>query len=318
VGPAQEQRRGPVLILNGARRRAATLRSIIRNAHSDPVVEGRPLVSVVIPTYNWSNVLRHAIRSVLWQSYSNLELLVIGDGCTDDSEEVVASFGDERVRWHNLKSNTGSQATPNNKGLDLARGDYIAYQGHDDIWHPNHLGAALSSLQWGRADLSYSLAEVLGPPGSRCRFVVGRVRPQDLAPGTWLTPASIVHRVDLGRRIGGWRTWEDGQGPPDVDFLDRARESGASMVRVPALTAFKFPSIARPNVYRERPSHEQEAYIRRIERERLFVERELIALAWRRASPLKMRLPEVEEPTGAEMLDPKARFAYLRRVRGLS
>jgi hypothetical protein len=95
------------------------------------------------------------------------------------------------------------------------------------------------------------------------------------------------------------------------------RESGAEMVRVPALTAFKFPAIARPNVYRERPSHEQEAYLRRIEREPLFIERELAGIAARRLSPLKQRLPKPEEPTSREMVDPTARSAYLRRIRGL-
>jgi glycosyltransferase involved in cell wall biosynthesis len=272
---------------------------------------------VVIPTFNWSNVLRHAIRSVLWQSYPGFELLVIGDGCTDDSEEVVASFGDPRVKWINLPENSGSQAVPNNTGIELAQGEYVAYLGHDDVWHPSHLAALVSEMQRARADFGYSLAEVLGPPGSRCRFLTGRVRPDDLAPGTWLPPTSITHRTELSRRIGGWRTWEQAGGPPDVDHLDRVRESGAPMVRVEALTAFKFPSVARPGVYRERPSHEQEAYIRRVERERLFIERELAAVAGRRLSPLKQSLPERDEPTPRELVDPNARNAYLRRVRGL-
>jgi glycosyltransferase involved in cell wall biosynthesis len=315
VGPAQGQRRSPVLVLSAARRRAATLRSILRNAHSDPVVDGRPLVSVVLPTYNWSNVLRQAVRSVLWQTYPHLELLVVGDACTDDSEEVVASFGDERVRWHNLESNTGSQAIPNNTGLEMARGDYIAYQGHDDVWHPKHLATMLSYIQPARADLGYCMAEVLGPPGSRVRFDIGRVRPEDLVPGTWLPPTSIVHTAEIGRRIAGWRTWEEASERPDVDFLDRARASGAAFRRVPALTAFKFPSVLRPNSYRERPSHEQEAYVRRIATERLFVERELAGLALRQLSPRKQRVEWA--PTAAESLEPMALYAYVRRLRGL-
>lgn len=292
------------------------MRAILRNAHSRPEIEGSPLVSVVLSTYNWSEVLRYAVRSVLWQTYPNLELLVIGDCCTDDSEQVVASFGDRRVRWRNLQGNTGSQAIPNNTGLELARGDYVAYQGHDDVWHPNHLATMVSHLQRARADLGYSLAEVLGPPGSRVRFLAGRVRPGDLAPGTWLPPASIVHRTELTRRIGGWRTWEEGGGPPDVTFLDRVQESGARLLRVPTMTAFKFPSVLRPGAYRERPSDEQETCVRRIERERLFIERELAAVAIRRISPLKPRV-EWPEATPREMLDPKARYAFFRRIRGL-
>src|ERR1041385_1945984 len=98
-----------------------------------------PRVSVIIPTYNWSSVLRYSIRSALWQTMQDFELIVVGDGCTDDSAEVVASFQDPRVSWHNLPSNCGSQSIPNNKGLELARGQYVAYLGHDDIWLPQHL-----------------------------------------------------------------------------------------------------------------------------------------------------------------------------------
>jgi glycosyltransferase involved in cell wall biosynthesis len=297
-------------------RRQGIARSILRHARTDPVVTGEPLVSVVLATYNWSSVLRHSVRSVLWQTYPNLELLVIGDGCTDDSAEVVASFGDERARWHNLEANSGSQAIPNNVGLELARGEYVAYQGHDDVWHPKHLATMLAQLQTARADFAYGLAEVLGPPGSRYRVLSGIFPDTDLPPGTWLPPTSIVHRADLARRIGGWQTWEQGAAPPDVNFVDRIRESGAQLKRVLALTAFKFPSAYRPNAYRDKPSFEQEAYMRRIERERFFIERELVALLLRQASPRKSRFTRAE-PSEAERTDPEAQFAYLRRIRGL-
>lgn len=301
--------------LNNGRRRAALTRAILRNAHADPVIRDRPLVSVVLATYNWSSVLRHSVRSVVWQTYPNLELLVVGDGCTDDSEQVVASVGDERVRWYNLKTNSGSQATPNNVGLEMARGEYVAYQGHDDVWHPRHLAAMLAHLQAADAEIGHSLAEVLGPPGTKVRYLNGLFGKEGMPRDWWIPPTSIVHRTELGRRIGGWRTWEQGV-IPDRDFLARAREPDTGLISVHALTAFKFPSAYRPNAYRERPSHEQAAYIRRIERERLFIERELAALAWRRLSRDKGQL-ECEEPTDADTVDAQSIFAYLQRVRGL-
>ncbi len=281
----------------------------------DPVVRGRPLVSVVLSTYNWSSVLRYSVRSVLRQTYPNLELLVIGDGCTDDSEQVVASVGDERVRWHNRETNSGSQATPNNVGLEMARGEYVAYHGHDDVWHPRHLATMIAHIQAADADIGHSMAEVLGPPGTKVRFLTGLFDDGGMPKGWWLPPTSIVHRIELGQRIGGWRTYEEGA-LPDSDFVDRAREAGARLISVRALTAYKFPSAYRPNVYRERPSHEQAAYSRRIERERLFVERELAAVAWRQFSPEKGQL-DVEEPTEADLVDAMSIFAYFRRVRGL-
>jgi glycosyltransferase involved in cell wall biosynthesis len=293
-----------------------TARSIIGNAHTDPVIARRPLVSVVLATYNWSSVLRHAVHSVLWQTYPHLELLVMGDGCTDDSEEVVASFGDERVQWHNLEANTGSQAIPNNTGLGLARGEFIAYQGHDDVWHPKHLATMLAYLQRSGADFAYGIAELLGPPGSRVRHLSGRDAAAEMPMGTWLPPTSVVHRADVVERSGGWRTWEEAEAPPDVDFIDRARQSGCRLLRVPAITAFKFPASQRKDVYRHKPSHEQEAYMRRIEREQFFIERELAGLTLTRLSPLEPRLPN-EDPGEAVWADPKALMAWSRRVRGL-
>src|SRR4051812_6823095 len=80
-----------------------------------------PRVTVIIATYNWSTVLPYAIHSVLAQTMSDFELLVVGDGCTDDSEQVVAAIKDPRVRWINLPANTGHQAGPNNRGLPATR-----------------------------------------------------------------------------------------------------------------------------------------------------------------------------------------------------
>ena len=68
-----------------------------------------PRVTVVIPTFNWSTVLPYSIGSVLRQTFADFELLVIGDGCTDDSEAVVRAVGDARVRWLNLPRNTGQE-----------------------------------------------------------------------------------------------------------------------------------------------------------------------------------------------------------------
>ena len=104
-----------------------------------------PKISVIIATYNWSSVLRSAIESALLQTFQDFELLVIGDGCTDDSDLVVRSFADPRVQWINLPSNSASQATPNNHGILMSAGEYIAYLGHDDVWYPTHLESLLET-----------------------------------------------------------------------------------------------------------------------------------------------------------------------------
>src|SRR5947207_7975428 len=86
-------------------------------------MKAMPRVTVIMATYNWSSVLPYSIGSALRQSFTDFELLVVGDGCTDDSEQVVTAIGDPRVRWINLSSNSGHQSAPNNEGLRQARGD---------------------------------------------------------------------------------------------------------------------------------------------------------------------------------------------------
>ena len=102
------------------RRASGIARAASRAVRPAPAIAESPLVSVVIATYNWSEVLRWAIRSVRGQSYPHWELIVVGDRCTDDSEAVVESFGDPRIRWHNRERNAGSQSLPNNDGIAMA------------------------------------------------------------------------------------------------------------------------------------------------------------------------------------------------------
>jgi glycosyltransferase involved in cell wall biosynthesis len=81
-----------------------------------------PVVSVIMATYNRSNVLCYAIESVLWQTFKEWELWIVGDACTDDTATVVASFKDKRIHFVNLPVNTGEQSGPNNEGVKRSTG----------------------------------------------------------------------------------------------------------------------------------------------------------------------------------------------------
>src|SRR5687767_11682012 len=112
-----------------------------------------PEVSVVTATYHRPAALRFAIESVLAQSFTDWELIVVGDGCTDHTAAVVAGFTDPRIRFVNLGANSGDQAIPNNVGVALARGRCIAFLNHDDLWWPDHLASGLAALRRTGADL---------------------------------------------------------------------------------------------------------------------------------------------------------------------
>jgi len=235
-----------------------------------------PRVSIIIPTWNWSAALRLAMRSVLRQTLADFELLVIGDGCTDDSAEVAASCGDPRVRWHNLPRNTGSQVEPNNAGLGLSRGGYVAYLGHDDLWHPSHLAALVAAIEESGADLAYSGTILYGPPESGIRGVSGLTLPRPGERLRFTPPSSILHRRDLVARIGPWKDHRTIRLPHDHEFLLRAWEHRQSFALTGRVSVFKFPAAWRPDIYRTRDTAEQAALLARMETEPDFLERELL------------------------------------------
>ncbi|OHB60615.1 MAG: hypothetical protein A2167_08970 [Planctomycetes bacterium RBG_13_46_10] len=108
--------------------------------------KNRPPISVIIPTYNRSQLIGRSIKSVLNQTYRNFELIIVDDGSTDNTEEVVASFKDERVRYVRREEN-GGEAAARNTGIKAARYDYIAYQDSDDEWLPEKLALQVELLE---------------------------------------------------------------------------------------------------------------------------------------------------------------------------
>lgn len=90
-------------------------------------------VSVIIPTYNRANTIKRAIDSVLQQTYSNLEIIVVDDGSTDDTSRIVNGYEDTRVRYLMTKKRYGANHA-RNIGINNADGEYIAFQDSDDFW----------------------------------------------------------------------------------------------------------------------------------------------------------------------------------------
>ena len=104
------------------------------------------LVSVILPTYNRAAQVGQAIASVVAQSHRAWELIVVDDASTDDTCAVVRSFADPRIFLVRLPFNCGSPMRPRNVGLQLARGDYVAYIDDDNTWRPQHLERLLAAV----------------------------------------------------------------------------------------------------------------------------------------------------------------------------
>jgi len=108
--------------------------------------EDKPTVSVIIPTYNREQLIARSLKSVLSQTYQDFEIIIVDDGSTDNTEEVVSSFNDDRIRYIRHEENKG-EAAARNTGIKAARGDYIAYQDSDDEWFPEKLAKQIELLE---------------------------------------------------------------------------------------------------------------------------------------------------------------------------
>lgn len=104
-----------------------------------------PSVSVVLPTYNRAESLAASIASVLEQSLDDLELIVVDDGSTDATKDVVAAFKDDRIRYIGYETNRGA-AHARNVGLEAARSDLVAFQDSDDEWLPGKLAKQVEAI----------------------------------------------------------------------------------------------------------------------------------------------------------------------------
>jgi glycosyltransferase involved in cell wall biosynthesis len=103
----------------------------------------KPIVSVIIPTYNRERFVTKAIDSVLQQRFNNYEIIVIDDGSTDNTKENLKRYGDKIIYFYQENSGVSSAL---NAGINVAKGDWIAILGSDDEWMPNYLSQQIDSL----------------------------------------------------------------------------------------------------------------------------------------------------------------------------
>lgn len=116
------------------------------------------MISVIIPAFNRAGLLPRALKSVLDQSFSDIEVIVVDDASTDDTQQVIAAMADDRIRCIRLDSNCGA-CTARNIGVQHARGEWIAFQDSDDEWLPGKLEKQFAQLQASGADVVFCAFE---------------------------------------------------------------------------------------------------------------------------------------------------------------
>lgn len=261
----------------------------------------KPEFTVLIPTWNRGRHLLPTLRSALAQDYPDFEIIICGDGCSDDTEAQVRPFLGERLRWLNLMPNRGSQAFANNAGIAAARGNVIAYLGHDDIWAPWHLREMARVLADDSVDVAVAGGFFHGPEGSRHVQVTGLFGPDGEASlpfSHFLPPPSLAHRKHAADRVGGWGVPWELRRQVDRDFQLRLAGAGCRFRSTGKVSLHKFAASDRYLYYLNPSSDEQARMLARFSRKGH--DRWVAALLARakREGRFNALLQEEEQPVG--------------------
>jgi len=210
-----------------------------------------PLVEIILPTYNRSEMLKtRSIPSVLKQTYKNFRLIIIGDCCTDDSENIVKQFNDDRIFFYNLseRKKRYPETVENhwfagpvvgiNAALKIVKGDWIARIDDDDIWEEEHLEKLLNhAIKENVEFVSSSYTVILN--GRKILKDFSRDHPAIGGVQTWLYTSYLKF---FKSNINCWR--KNTNKVNDLDLQDRMFRSGVKMSYLPDSTCFIMP---RPN-----------------------------------------------------------------------
>ena len=162
--------------------------------------------SVIVPAHNRGPALRATLDSALAQTERDLELLVVSDASTDDTDQVVRAVPDARVRLLRCEQRAGHPGPPRNLGLREARGELVAYLDHDDRWRPDHL-ERLGALLGAGAPIAAAGATRVDATGAEVGRSTGLDaiwHPEIQTMAAMFEPSRVAHRHALVLDAGGW------------------------------------------------------------------------------------------------------------------
>lgn len=207
-------------------------------------------VSVIMPVYNVEKYLAQAIRSVLDQTFTDFELLIVDDGSTDGSPAVYSSFTDPRIRVI-VQRNRGL-AGARNTGIRNAKSPYIAFIDSDDLWRPEKLARHVAHLNTNLdVGVSYSASEFIDEHGeSMNMFMAPRLDGFDAGYILCRNPigngSTPVIRAEVFRDIAYVYEGRDPNEPWYFDETFRCAEDIECWMRIAALTTWRMQGLAEP------------------------------------------------------------------------
>ena len=129
------------------------------------------LVSIIMPTYNCAKFIKETIESVLNQTYENWELVIVDDCSNDNTEEIVESFNDKRIKYHKLEKNSGA-AVARTTAMKMAIGNYMAFLDSDDLWKKEKLEKQLEFMKKNNYNFTCTAYEQIDEEGNKLNKVI--------------------------------------------------------------------------------------------------------------------------------------------------
>lgn len=129
------------------------------------------LVSIIMPTYNCAKFIGETIKSVIAQTYSNFEIIIVDDCSKDNTKDVVNSFDDERIKYHRLEKNSGA-AVARTTAMNMAKGKYMAFLDSDDLWMENKLERQLKFMKDNNYNITCTAYEQVNEDGESLNKVI--------------------------------------------------------------------------------------------------------------------------------------------------
>ena len=207
----------------------------------------RPLISVAMPVYNGERYLAEAIDSILAQTYNNFELIIIDDGSTDNSLQVLRGYEKRDARIRLVARENRNLATTLNDIIDLARGKWLARMDQDDIALPQRFERQLQWLERTEADIAGSWIQRFGTSDKRivklCQSDEA-IKIELLFCSPFAHP-SVMIKTELVRSLQYDKTWEKAE---DYDLWERAAEAGWKMTNVPEVLLLYRVHIAQISI----------------------------------------------------------------------
>ncbi len=164
------------------------------------------MISIILSTYNRPKLLKRAIQSIVDQSYTDWELLVMSDGIDPKNRKVAESFKDKRIQYHELE-HFGNHSHPKNEGIKLSKGEYVGFLDDDNAYRVDHLAILLKEIELSGVDIVYGDRWMIDDSGNNFESQIGissDFRPGILMQTNFIDTSDALMKRSCLFTLGGW------------------------------------------------------------------------------------------------------------------